>query len=154
MAPAPTDSLQPPAGVDAVLAVLRRRGLRASASRRMIIRILLDASTPLEARQIETGPDGEEVGLDLASVYRNLETLEDHGLVQHIHAGRGAGRYVLAGREREFLACSECGQTLEVDPDELDEMRAQVRERFGFEVTFRDVPMVGRCPACAAGKSR
>ena len=74
--------------------------------------------------------------------------------MRHIHAGRGAGRYILAGREREFLACSECGQTLDVDPDELDEMRAQIRERFGFEVTFRDVPMVGRCPACAAGESR
>jgi Fur family ferric uptake transcriptional regulator len=115
----------------------------------MIIQILLDAAAPLSAREICTGPDGANIGLDRASVYRNLEILEQHGLVDQIHFGPGPGRYVLAGAgEQEYLACGRCGVVTVVAPDELDELRASVRDRFGFEVSFRDVPMVGTCREC------
>jgi Fur family transcriptional regulator, ferric uptake regulator len=134
---------------EAVTAALRRRGLRASTSRRLIIQILLEVESPLSAREIASGPDGAGVGLDLASVYRNLEILERHGLVHHLHLGRGPARYVLAGAgEREYLACERCGDVEVVDPDDLDELRASVRERFGYEVTFADNPMVGLCCRC------
>ena len=98
--------------------------------------------------------EGEGVGLDLASVYRNLELLERHGVVHRIRAAGSAALYVLAGGQGEYLSCERCGAAIEVAPEQLDGLRDQVRERFGFEVTFRDVPMVGRCPACAAGSSR
>ena len=134
---------------DAVSTALRRRGLRVSTSRRLIIQILLDADTPLSAREISSGPDGGSIGLDLASVYRNLELLERHGIVVQIHLGQGPARYVLGGAgEREYLACEQCGAVVVVDPDELDELRASVRARFGYEVTFADTPMVGLCRRC------
>ena len=117
----------------------------------MIIQILRDSGIPLSAREIAHGPDGESIGLDLASVYRNLEVLEQHGLVHQIHAGKGPGRYFLAQAEdREYLACHRCGQIAEVDAIELDEVRALVRERYGYEVSFKRVPMVGLCRRCAS----
>jgi Fur family ferric uptake transcriptional regulator len=137
--------------VDAAVSALKRRGLRASASRRMIIQILRETGVPLSAREISRGPDGGSIGLDLASVYRNLEILEAHGLVHQIQAGRGPGRYVLAGGvEREYLACDRCGAIADVDPDEMDGVRTVIRERYGYEVTFRRVPMVGLCRDCLA----
>jgi Fur family ferric uptake transcriptional regulator len=134
---------------EAVAAALRRRGLRVSTSRRLIIQILLEAGTPLSAREISSGPDEGDIGLDLASVYRNLDVLERHGVVDQIHLGQGPGRYVIAGAgKREYLACRRCGKVAIVDPDDLNELRAAVRERFGFEVTFTDTPMVGLCRRC------
>jgi Fur family ferric uptake transcriptional regulator len=50
--------------------------------------------------------------------------------------------------EREYLACEQCGAVVVIAPDELDELRASVRERFGYEVAFADTPMVGRCRRC------
>ena len=115
----------------------------------MIIQILRETVVPLSAREISRGPDGGSIGLDLASVYRNLEILEDHGLVDQIQAGRGPGRYVLAGgAEREYLVCDRCGAIADLDPDEMDSVRAVIRERYGYEVTFRHVPMVGICRRC------
>jgi Fur family ferric uptake transcriptional regulator len=135
--------------VDAVSTALRRRGLRVSTSRRLIIKILLEADAPLSAREISSGPDGGSIGLDLASVYRNLDLLERHGIVDQIHLGQGPARYMLGGAgEREYLACERCGAVVVVAPDELDELRTSVRERFGYEVTFADTPMVGRCRRC------
>jgi Fur family ferric uptake transcriptional regulator len=89
--------------------------------------------------------------LDIASVYRNLETLGSLGLVRHFHAGHGPGRYVLEGLgDREYLACESCGALESVEPSALDGVRDQVRELSGFEVRFAHFPIIGLCPACAS----
>jgi Fur family ferric uptake transcriptional regulator len=104
---------------------------------------------PLSAEQIAEG-FGELPASDLASVYRNLETLERLGLVQHVHLGHGAGRYVRAGREREYLVCERCGVQRPVAPEQLDGVRRAVREATGFEARFSHFPIVGLCGDCSA----
>lgn len=134
---------------DSVLRALRVRGLRISTARRMIVNFLFEAGAPVSAQQIAGGLD--RTPLDLASVYRNLETLEEIGVVRHFHAGHGPGRYVLVGGgEHGYLACDRCGAIEEIDRSELDSLRDQVHERFGYEVGFTHFPMVGLCPRCAA----
>ena len=134
---------------DAVLRTLRDRGLRISTARRMIVDYLFETGAPVSAQQIAGGL--ERTPLDLASVYRNLETLEEHGVVRHFHAGHGPGRYVLVGDgEREYLACDRCGAIEEVDRSELNPVRDRVQDQFGYEVGFTHFPMVGLCPRCAA----
>jgi Fur family ferric uptake transcriptional regulator len=136
---------------DAVLRALRDQGLRISTARRMIVNYLFDVGAPVSAQQIAAGLD--RTPLDLASVYRNLETLEEQGVVRHFHAGHGAGRYVLVGGgESEYLACDRCGAIAEIDRRELDSLREDVQARFGFEVGFTHFPMVGLCPRCTARK--
>ena len=133
---------------DAVLRKLRERGLRISTARRVIVNHLFEADAPVSAQQIAAGLD--RTPLDLASVYRNLETLQEHGVVRHFHAGHGPGRYVLVGRgEREYLTCDCCGAIEEIDRSELDPLRDRVQERYGYEVGFTHFPMVGLCPRCA-----
>ena len=118
----------------------------------MIVNHLFEAGVPLSAQQIAAGLD--RTPLDLASVYRNLETLEEHGVVRHFHAGHGPGRYVMVGDgQHEYLACDLCGAIAEVDRSELDGLRDDVQARFGFEVGFTHFPMVGLCPRCAMRKS-
>jgi Fur family ferric uptake transcriptional regulator len=141
---------------EAVLNALRGRGLRVSTARRVVVHTLFAAEGPLSAEQVAAGVDGNWPPVDLASVYRNLETLEELGAVRHFHAGHGPGRYALAGDgEREYLACEGCGALLDVEPAELDTVRTEVRERFGYEVRFTHFPIVGRCDECAsAGESQ
>jgi Fur family ferric uptake transcriptional regulator len=136
---------------EAVLRALRARGLRISTARRMIVNVLFEANGPVSAQQIAGGL--RQTPLDLASVYRNLEKLEEIGVVRHFHAGHGPGRYVLVGGgEREYLACDRCGAIEEIDRGELDELREDVHARFGYEVRFTHFPMVGLCPRCAEGE--
>ena len=40
---------------------------------------------------------GGQTGTDVASIYRNLETLREVGLVRHFHLGHSPGLYVRAG---------------------------------------------------------
>ena len=92
---------------------------------------------------------------DIASVYRNLETLGELGLVRHFHAGHGPGRYVLEGfGDREYLACESCGVLESVEPAALDSVRDAVRDLSGFEASFSHFPIVGLCARCAQRRPR
>src|SRR5581483_598057 len=137
--------------VDAAAALLRERGMRLSVTRRLVLQALFAAERPVTAEEIAAGLGGRLPCSDVGSVYRNLETLEAIGLVRHVHLGHGPGLYALAGeRDREYLTCERCGAYEAVDPGELDEVRAVVRGRFGWEARFTHFPIVGLCSRCAA----
>ena len=78
--------------LESAAAVVRSRGLRLSSSRRLVLEALYATDEPLTADRIA----GD--GLDVASVYRNLETLEQIGLVRHFHLGHGPGLYARSAR--------------------------------------------------------
>jgi Fur family transcriptional regulator, ferric uptake regulator len=83
---------------------LRERGLRISTPRRLVLEALFASEAPQSAEQI-----ARRSSLDLTSVYRNLEILERHGLVRHVHLGHGPGLYALLGEgERGYLYCERC----------------------------------------------
>lgn len=138
------------ADLDEAIEAVRRRGLRLTSARRLVLEALLAAGGPISAEEIAAGLGGRMTQSDLASVYRNLETLGGLGLVRHFHAGHGPGRYVLAGiADREYLACESCGALDAVDPSSLDGVRDVVRELSGFEARFSHFPIVGLCKHCA-----
>ena len=133
--------------LEAAAAVVRGRGLRLSSSRRLVLEALYRADGPLTADQIA----GE---MDVASVYRNLETFEEIGLVRHVHLGHGPGLYIRSSQAaREYLLCDGCGSVLAVAPAELDAVRELIRGRFGYEARFTHFPIAGQCADCAARTS-
>jgi Fur family transcriptional regulator, ferric uptake regulator len=138
-----------PAGdLDAAVAQLRARGLRLSASRRLVLEALFVAGRPVTAEEIASGMYGRLPRCDLASVYRNLETLEELGLVRHMHLGHGPGLYAPAAQDDEYVACERCGRSEAVPRDVLREVRAAVREAVGYEPRFSHFPLTGLCPTC------
>lgn len=135
--------------------VVRASGLRLTSARRLVLEALLAARAPISAEEIADGLGGRMTQSDIASVYRNLETLGELGLVRHFHAGHGPGRYVLAGfGDREYLACESCGKLESVEPAALDGVRDAVRDLSGFEARFSHFPIVGLCARCAKKRRR
>ena len=133
------------------MALMRERGLRVSAARRLVLEALLAADGPMSAEQIAEGIGGRVPSSDLASVYRNLQALEDAGLVRHVHLGHGPGLHALAvSGELEYLTCERCGDYRAVAPAELDAVRDLVDRRFGYRARFTHFPIVGLCRSCAA----
>jgi Fur family ferric uptake transcriptional regulator len=138
-----------PAGdLDAAIAALRARGLRLSASRRLVLEALYAVGRPVTAEEIACGMYGRLPRCDLASVYRNLDTLEELGLVRHMHLGHGPGLYAPASDDDEYIACERCGRSEAVTHDILALVRAAVREAVGYEPRFNHFPLTGLCPSC------
>jgi Fur family ferric uptake transcriptional regulator len=141
--------------VASAVELLRERNLRVSAARRLVLEALFAADKPLTAEEIAAGLEGWLPASDLASVYRNLDTLEEIGLVRHFHLGHGPGRYSLASTdEREFVTCEVCGAFESVTPDRLDGARKLIADELGYEARFSHFPIVGTCPACLAARNQ
>jgi Fur family transcriptional regulator, ferric uptake regulator len=135
--------------VENAVDLLRSRGLRVSSARRLVIEALFAAEKPLTAEEIAAGLEGWLPSSDLASVYRNLDTLEELGLVRHFHVGHGPGRYALAAaNEREFVSCEHCGAFEAVPPGQLDAARALIERETGYRARFSHFPIVGTCASC------
>src|SRR3954454_24966 len=132
-----------------VAAALRAEGARLTTPRRLVLQALFAAEGLVSAEQVAAGAH-TGVALDLTSVYRNLERLEELGVVRHVHVGHGPSVYGLLGDgEREYLVCELCGRLTAVEPEQLDRVRAVIREDFGHEARFTHFPIHGRCADCA-----
>lgn len=137
--------------LEGVVAAIRDRGGRVSSARRIVLEALFAAEGPVSAEHIAEGLGGTVISSDVSSVYRNLELLEELGVVRHVHVGHGPGLYALeAGNRREYLVCERCDRVDTVESAQLDAVRAQIREQFGYEAGFAHFPIVGQCATCAA----
>jgi Fur family ferric uptake transcriptional regulator len=142
-----------PASVTSALGVLRASGLRISAARRLVLEALFAADGPATADRLAGGLEGRLPGSDLASLYRNLETLAEAGIVEHLHVPHGPGLFVLTGRAEAWAACEACGRIEALDRRAAARLREAVRGATGFEAGLAHFPLVGVCPACAEGRS-
>lgn len=139
-----SEALAAPSLTAAVVA-LRTRGMRISSTRRTLLERLFRAERPRTAEELAGG-------LDIASVYRNLDALEAAGLVRHAHVGHGPGLYALARRgEPGYVACEHCGRHATLDPAALAAVRDAVLGATGFDGDFSHFPIVATCPGCATG---
>jgi Fur family transcriptional regulator, ferric uptake regulator len=137
------------ASIPAAVTTLRSRGLRVSAARRLVLEALFTAQAPVTAEAIADGLGDRLPRSDLASVYRNLDTLEQIGMVRHFHLGHGAGLYALAGRHEDgYAACGRCGSHLPLPSAVVARMADFLRAATGYEAELSHFPIVGRCPDC------
>jgi Fur family transcriptional regulator, ferric uptake regulator len=124
---------------------LRDSGLRISTARRLVLEALFAADGPVSASHL-----AHTLSLDESSVYRNLELLEDRGLLRHLHLGHSPGLYVLASEhEVEYLYCERCAKVTAVAPHRLDSIRKQIKRRFGYTPRFTHFAIVGICRECS-----
>ena len=132
----------------AALGTLRARGLRISTARRQVVDALFAAEGPVSAEAL-----ARSTKADLASVYRNLDALEQAGIAHHVHVGHAAGRYVLSGRhDGGYAACERCGRHVQLHDHDVADLREAVKALCGFACDFSHFPLVGACPDCEADR--
>ena len=137
---------------------LRARGYRVTPQRQLV----LAAVTKLEhATPEEIWADVQQTasGVNISTIYRSLELLEQLGLVTHTHLGHGAPSYHLAAEaEHVHLVCSQCGRITEVAPDAVAPLVSALDEKYGFNTDVGHLTVFGGCEACrggpGAGRSR
>jgi Fur family ferric uptake transcriptional regulator len=129
---------------------LRARGYRVTPQRQLV----LEAVTKLEhASPEEIWEDVQQTasGVNISTIYRALELLEQLGLVTHTHLGHGAPRYHLAAEaDHVHLVCSSCGRITQVPPDEVSALVTALDEDHGFQTDVGHLTVFGRCAECRA----
>jgi Fur family ferric uptake transcriptional regulator len=127
---------------------LRARGYRVTPQRQLV----LAAVTKLEhATPEEIWADVQQTasGVNISTIYRALELLEQLGLVTHTHLGHGAPRYHLAAEaEHVHLVCTECERITEIPPEAVAPLVAALERNHGFRTDVGHLTVFGVCSGC------
>ncbi|MDT4929425.1 MAG: Fur family transcriptional regulator, ferric uptake regulator [Pseudonocardiales bacterium] len=134
----------PVAGEVDLAAQLRARGMRVTPQREQVLAAVreLGHATP---EQISESVEG----VDVTTVYRNLELLEELGFVRHAHLGHGAPSYRPAEDDHIHVVCHSCGTVVDAAPDLVDGLASKLRSQSGFVLDRSHFTVFGRCHDCA-----
>lgn len=128
---------------------LRAKGYRLTPQRQLVLEAVqeLGHATP---EDVHAWVRQRAEGVNVSTVYRTLELLEELGLVTHAHLSHGAPTYHPAGGvQHAHLVCHSCGTVNELDPGELAALVETVRERTGFVPDIGHLTVFGECERCA-----
>lgn len=119
--------------------LLKAKGLRKTSQRLQILEALLRSRRPLSAEDLHRGLSGR--ACDLATVYRNLQQLEEHALVNRTFLSDQIARYTTRSSEPHLhthhIECRSCHRVTPVKSCLVDHQVEQL-EMLGFrEVTHR-----------------
>lgn len=139
--------------VEEILDRLRSRGLRRTPGRRAVIEALKAAESHLTAEEIAVQVHARHPDLNISTVYRTLDVLEELGVVGHAHMGHGRAVYHLTERSHAHLFCEACGRVDELPLVELGGLLERLERRFGFRGDAMHFAIVGVCRDCQDGAS-
>ncbi len=128
-------------------------GLRATPQRLLVLAILEDAETHLDAEGIYEEARKRDPKISLATVYRTLSKLKEVGLVEQRYFARDHKReyYEMVGKgEHYHFTCLGCGKVLELYTPRIAQARRELSEALGLEFTHACICFEGFCPECAA----
>jgi len=121
-----------------------------TAQRQLILEAVrgLGHATP---EQVHAAVREVAAGINITTVYRTLELLEELGLVSHTHLSHGSPTFHAIGEEQHVhLVCRVCGAVDEVEPTLLAPVAAQLEGQRGFLVDIGHVALFGVCAHCGS----
>jgi Fur family transcriptional regulator, zinc uptake regulator len=131
--------------------LLQRAGLKATAPRLRILRMLEKAASPLSAYAIRDLAAKSEEPLAVPTIYRALEAFSSAGIV-HRHACDGG--YTLCTHPSDmgvhgYLHCHGCGGTEEFVSSSLQGVIEKEARARSFHTSAPLLEVIGTCARCS-----
>lgn len=133
---------------DGLRARLKAEGLRLTPQRELVLAAVdrLGHATPEEVL-VEVRRSSES--LNLSTVYRTLDVLEQVGLVRHAHLSDRVATYHSVGGSEHFHAiCRKCERVRSVEVDVAADFAERVRRDLGFVIDVGHLTIFGDCEEC------
>lgn len=137
----------------------RQRGLRFTQPRKIILDVLDGTTDHLSAEDIFMKVHPTYPNIGLTTVYRNLEVLEEMGIIGKFHFGDGRHRYELVQSPKKpghhhHLICTGCKQIIDYDDfvdkevEFLEKVELALSLRHDFQITGHMIQFYGICRTC------
>jgi Fur family transcriptional regulator, ferric uptake regulator len=134
---------------------LRALTPRVTPQRRVILESICDLDGHVSAEAIVVEVTRRLPGVSPSTVYRNLQALENLGLISHVHMGHAVAEYQPADHgSHHHLVCGTCGRTEKLEKRATRNLQRSLLASHGFEADFEHFAIYGTCADCAAGRDR
>ena len=123
--------------------------------RRLILNILEEANTHLDAKDIFQKALAQDPSISLATVYRNLRLFEELGLVNGKRLDRTRCWYeIKRSGDHCDVVCTTCGRAIEFESPSIRQLVGEVEKEGNFEVTKAVLYLEGHCRDCSGKTPR
>ena len=130
---------------------LKQRGLRMTPQRQLILDAVASARGHISADQVHQHVVHQFPDVNVTTVYRTLEVLEEMGLMRHTHFHNGVAQYERTDQTpHHHLVCTVCDGDTEFDVGILKPLTRELRRRYGFNADLAHTAIVGVCHDCQA----
>lgn len=130
---------------DPLASRLHERGLRMTPQRQRVMAAVTQLVHATPDQVAEAVPE-----IDLTTVYRTLEVLEQIGLLAHTHLGHGAPSYRLAEDDHSHVVCHHCSSVVDAPVGLADALADRLLAERGFVLDRSHFTVFGTCADCAA----
>ncbi|MCF8526291.1 MAG: transcriptional repressor [Candidatus Nanopelagicales bacterium] len=127
---------------------LREKGFRITPQRQLVLEAVegLRHGTP---EQILVEVQRTASGVNLSTIYRTLEVLEDVGLVTHAHIGHGPPTYHAVDEHVHIhLVCDRCRKVMSIPASAATTFVQALEKEYGFHTDISHVSVHGQCDDC------
>ena len=115
--------------------MLRDAGIRVTQQRRTVIAALVQSHDHPSAHDVYARAKLVDNSVFFATVYRELATLTDAGIVQRIAVDDGPARFEMAPEtEHDHLVDVDSGEVLELASKELVAVKSRLAAELGYEI--------------------
>lgn len=134
---------------------LRQRGYRLTPQREMILSVICESTGHLTADEIITRVRKRYPHFNKSAVYRTLDLLTRHGLVNPTDFGQGCVTYEIhQDPHHHHLVCRQCGKITEIDDRIFASVEKVLREEYRFFPALDHFAIFGLCRKCQATEKK
>jgi len=125
-------------------ALCAERGLRITEQRRVIARVLSEATDHPDVEELHKRAVAIDSGISIATVYRTVRLFEEAGILDRHDFGDGRARYEAAPEaHHDHMIDVESGKVIEFVDPELEALQRQIAERLGFRLVDHRMELFG-----------
>jgi len=134
---------------------LRNKGYRVTAQRTILLETIAHKGGHLNVQEIYQAARKRLPGLNLATVYRTLESLRDADLIDWYGSGPEPMQFALRDQENPHghLACRICGAVSEFDLSLVASFVGDIKKTSGFQIDGSHLTLPGLCWQCGSSQS-
>ena len=120
------------------------RGLKMTEQRRVIARVLSDASDHPDVEAVHRRATAIDPNISIATVYRTVRLFEEAGILAKHDFGDGRARYEETPEEHhDHLIDIQSGKVVEFHNDEIEELQRRIAEKAGYRLVGHRLELYG-----------
>ena len=128
---------------------LSHQGYRMTPQRIMIVSAIENSENHISAEDIYSQVVAKYPNVNVSTVYRTLELLEQLGLVTKTEMGVGRVMYhPIEKGHHHHLVCRGCGNIIDLDESVLSPLKETLMRDYQFIADLRHLGILGLCANC------
>lgn len=128
--------------------LLEQTKLKKTIARLAVLEYLKTQNQPSSVERIYQSIQGKENSIDLATVYRTINTFLEKKLVKEVNFQEGKLRYELSGHHHHHLVCQNCGNIIPIYDCHLEEQEKKIEKKHHFFINYHSLEFFGICQKC------